>query len=221
MHAKADQQRDILRSFIRERGLKVAPWAKRSGVGANSLYNFLNGHSEGLDPRTYAKLARTAEVPVWKLTGDQPEPASPTTIWVAGHVEAGIFRDAVEWDQSLWYPVDVPVPHRFRGKAKALEVRGNSMNLLYPPGSVVMWVDMLDFRAPRHEDRVVVYAYRGDGQIEATIKELRIDGIDRWLWPRSDDPAHQVPINAADPGHGYSSIEIKGIVIGSYRAEVL
>lgn len=219
MEKTPDEKREILRQFMQERRLKAGPWAKQSGVSANSLYNFLNGHSDGLDLTTYGKLARTAEVPVWRLSGDQPEPASPTTVWVAGHVEAGAFREAVEWDRSLWYPVDVPVPVRFRGKAKALEIRGRSMNLLYPPGSIAIYVDMLDFRAPRHEDKVVVYAYRNDGTVEATVKELRVDGTNRWLWPRSDDPAHQAPINPSNPGDEFTSIEIKGIVIGSYRAE--
>jgi SOS-response transcriptional repressor LexA len=215
-----DEKREILRTFMREHGLKPASWAKRSAVAANSLYNFLNGHSEGLDERTYGKLARTAEVPIWRLTGEQPEPPSPTTVWVSGHVEAGAFREAIEWDGSLWYPVDVPVPTRFRGKAKALETRGTSMNLVYPPGSVVLWVDVLDFRPPRDGDRVVVYAYRSGGEIEATVKELRIDGTNRWLWPRSDDPLHQAPINPTAPGDELTSVEIKGIVIGSYKPEV-
>jgi len=119
-----DERRDILRRFIKERDLKIAPWAKASGVGANSIYNFLNGHSEALDQRTYAKLARTAEVPAWKLSGDPPEPPSPTSLWVVGQVEAGAFREAIEWEQSLWYSVDVPIEARFRRKAKALEARG-------------------------------------------------------------------------------------------------
>lgn len=214
-----EEKREILRKFMQERGLKAAPWAKRSAIAANSLYNFLNGHSEALDDRTYAKLARAAEVPVWRLTGDQPELPSPTTVWVSGHVEAGAFRDAIEWDRSLWFPVDVPIPARFRGKAKALETRGVSMNLIYPPGSIVLWVDVLDFRPPRHEDRVVVYAHHHDGRIEATVKELRIDGTERWLWPRSSDPNHQLPVNTVDPGEHIDTIEIKGIVVGSYKAE--
>lgn len=215
-----DEKREILRKFMVDNGLKVAPWAKLSGVAANSLYNFLNGHSDGLDHLTYAKLARTAEVPIWRLTGEQPDPPSPTTVWVSGHVEAGMFREAIEWDSSLWYPIDVPTPARFRSKAKALETRGTSMNLVYPPGSVVIWVDVLDFRPARDGDHVIVYAYRSDGMIEATVKELRIDGTNRWLWPRSDDPIHQVPINATAPGDEFTSIEIKGIVVGSYKPEV-
>lgn len=218
MERTPDERRDILRTFINENGLKIARWAKDSAVDKNSIYNFLNGHSNALDPRTYAKLARTAEVPAHRLTGDMPDPPSPTAIWVAGHVQAGSFNDAVEWDRSRWYPVDVPVPDRFRKMAKALEVRGNSMNLEYKPGAIVIWVDMLDFRPPRNEDHVVVYSERKDGQIEATIKEYRVDAMSkRWLWPRSDDPEHQLPLDLDNLPDEIASVTVKGIVIGDYR----
>ena len=217
MERTPDERREILRAFIQEHGLKIARWAKESAVDKNSIYNFLNGHSQALDPRTYAKLARTAEVPAWKLSGDMPEPPSPTSIWVAGHVEAGSFREAAEWDRSRWYAVDVPVPDRFRRVAKALEVRGHSMDEEYKPGSVLIWVDFLDFRPPRHADHVIVYSYRGD-EVEATVKELRVDEDGkRWLWPRSSKPDHQLPIDCESPPDGIDTIEIKGIVIGDYR----
>lgn len=221
MERTADERREILRDFIKERGLKIARWAKDSGVDKNSIYNFINGHSNALDLRTYAKLARTAEVPIWRISGDMPEPPSPTSIWVVGYVEAGSFREAVEWDRSRWYSVDVPVPDRFRRVAKALEIRGFSMDLEYRPGSIVIWVDFLDYRPPRHEDHVIVYSHRTDGQIEATIKELRVDDDGRrWLWPRSTKPEHQLPIDPESPPTDIESVEIKGIVIGDYRPRV-
>jgi hypothetical protein len=222
MERTPDERRELFRQFVKERGLKIARWAKDSGVDKNSIYNFLNGHSNALDPRTYAKLARTAEVPTWRLSGDQPEPPSPTSIWVSGHVQAGDFREAVEWDRSRWYSVDVPVPDRFRRRAKALEVRGLSMDQEYLPGSIVIWVDFLDFRPPRNGDHVIVYSHRRDGTVEATVKELRVgeDGR-RWLWPRSNQPEHQQPVevkegSALDELSG-ELVEIKGIVIGDYR----
>jgi phage repressor protein C with HTH and peptisase S24 domain len=218
MARTADDRRELLRAFINERGLKIARWAKDSGVDKNSIYNFLNGHSQALDPRTYAKLARTVEVPSWKLTGDQPEPPSPTAIWVTGYVEAGAFREAIEWDSSRWYAVDVPVPERFRKRARALEVRGVSMDLEYRPGSIVIWVDYLDFRPPRHEDHVIVYSHHRDGTVEATVKELRIaDDGRRWLWPRSSHPEHQAPVDIENPPEEIETIELRGIVVGDYR----
>lgn len=218
MERTPDEKREILRLFIKDHGLKIARWAKAAGVDKNSIYNFLNGHSQSLDLRTYAKLARAAGCPVWRLTGDTPEPPSPTSIWVIGSVEAGAFREAVEWDQSTWFAVDIPVPKRFRGKAKALQVRGTSMNADYPEGSIAVWVEIGDFRAPRVGDDVVVYAHQRDGRIEATLKELRADDNGKhWLWPRSHDPLHQTPIDIGAPPEGVREIEIFGIVIGCYR----
>jgi SOS-response transcriptional repressor LexA len=222
MERTPDERREILRRFIQGRGLKIATWAKQSGVSANSIYNFLNGHSQALDLLTYGKLARTSNVRPWQLSGDDPEPPSPTSVWVCGFVEAGTWQEAVEWDSSRWYPIDVPVPSRFRGRSKALEVRGSSMNLEYQEGAVVVWVDMLDFRPPQDGDDVVVYSYgRDDGCIEATVKRYReIDGK-RWLWPISSDPLHQAPVEIDNPGGHVDRIEIKGIVIGDYRSRRL
>jgi len=221
MERTPDERRELLRRFIVERKLKVARWAKESGVSQNSVYNFLNGHSDALEHLTYAKLARTAEVPVWRLSGDDPEPPSPTTVWLSGYVEAGAWKEAVELDPSEWHSVDIPVPSRFRGRARALGVRGNSMNVEYPDGSVAIWVPMLDFRPPQDGDDVVVYATRNDGKIEATLKRYRkIDGK-AWLWPDSRDPLHQNPVDTTNPGDDIASIEVQGIVIGGYRPKIL
>lgn len=218
MDRTPDERRKILRDFMHKEGLKAKPWAERAKVSPNSIYNFLNdAGSNKLSAETYQALARAAGVPVWKLNGDAPEAVSPTAIWVVGHVEAGNFRSAVEWDRSQWYAVDVPVNPRFQTTSKALEVRGPSMNLEYPDGSVVIWVDVLDCRPPRDRDHVIVYSYRLDDEIEATVKELRIVNDQHWLWPRSSDPAHQQPLSLENPGDHIARVEIRGLVIGGYR----
>lgn len=221
MERSPDEKREILRRHIADNGLKIARWAKEAAVDKNSIYNFLNGYSQALDLKTYAKLARASKVPAWKLTGEAPEPASPTTIWVAGKVQAGHFVEAVEWDPSDWYPIDVPVAPRFRSKAKALQVAGGSMDLEYKEGSIVIWVDMLDFRPPEAGDHVVVYATCQDDLIEATVKEYRVDDRGRhWLWPRSSLPEFQAPICMEDLPERIRDVVIKGIVVGDYRPRV-
>lgn len=221
MSLTPDQKRELLRSFMRKRGLKVDPWAKKAGVTKNSLYNFLNGHSEALSLVTYSKLARAVGVPYWELSGDKPEITSPVSITVCGHVQAGDFREAVEWVPDDWYAVDVPVPERFKRFAKALEVRGSSMNREYREGAIVIWVDVHDARAPRDGDHVIVYSYGDHGLVEATVKLLReVDGR-QWLWPQSDDPMHQSPIETINPPEGVREIEIVGLVIGDYRPRVI
>lgn len=214
----ANKRPDALRHFINSRGLQIAKWAKESGVSANSIYNFLNNRSDSLSVTAYGKLARTAQVPTSYLTGERAEPTSPTAIQVSGFVEAGVFQSADDWDGEGYY-VDVPVAPRFKSKAKALEVRGESMNLRYRPGSVVIWVDMLDYREPRHGDRVIVYRHKKTGEVEATVKELRLNGDEQWLWPLSSDPNHQQPISCTVQDDDIDSVEIKGIVIGSYLDE--
>ena len=220
MEKTPDQRREILRDFIKANSLKIAGWAKRSGVDKNSIYNFLNGHSNSLAAETYAKLARTARVPSHKLTGDQPEAPSPTQVVVRGGVQAGVFKEAVEWDERDWFAIDVPIPSRFLGRAHGLKVCGQSMNRIYPEGTIAIWVRMLDYRPPRDGDNVVVYSTRQDDLIEATLKQYRVteDG-DQWLWPQSTDPNHQAPVNTFDPPEEIKEIEVVGIVLGSYRPE--
>lgn len=221
MERTPDEKREILRKHIQDNGLKIARWAKEAAVDKNSIYNFLNEHSQSLDLKTYSKLARASKVPAWKLTGEAPEPASPTTIFVVGKVQAGAFVEAVEWDPADWYPIDVPVAPRFRSKAKALQVAGASMDLEYREGSIVLWVDMLDFRPPENGDHVIVYATCRDDLIEATVKEFRVDDTGaKWLWPRSSRPEFQAPICMDDLPSHIRDVEIKGLVIGDYRPRV-
>lgn len=218
MSKTPDQRREILRQFIKERDLQIATWAKQAGVDKNSIYNFLNEHSKSLSATTYAKLARVAKVPAWKLSGDPPELPSPTVVMVSGEVQAGVFKEAVEWEPEERYPVDVPVPVRFQGRARALCVAGESMNQEFRPGSIVIWVQMLDYRPPQEGDHVVVYSYRDDDTIEATLKQYRHDANGKpWLWPQSDHPDYQVPLDTDNPPDNVTGIEIVGIVIGDYR----
>lgn len=219
MTVTADSRREALRRLMLERGLRPKQWSVRAGVNVNSIYNYLNGHSKSLEHETYFRLATAEQLPIWRLTGERPELPSPTSVWVSGEAQAGTWRVFVEWDQSMWYAVDVPVPTRLRTSARAMQVGGRSMDLVYQPGDVVLWAACYDFRAPKNLDRVVVYRTRTDGMIEATIKEYREDATGRWLWPRSSDPTFQEPINLDQRLNDITSIEIVGIIVGSYRAE--
>lgn len=216
-----DELREILRGFINRNGLKIAPWARGAGVDKNSIYNFLNGHSQSLDASTYIKLANAVSAPLWTLTGDAPTAPSPTTVFVSGAVEAGHFADAIERDRSEWYTLDIPIPEKFRGKARALEVRGPSMNLEYPDGSVIVWMPASEVRAPENGDHVVAIARRIDGKVEASIKEYRLADGRVWLCPRSDNPAHQTAIALDELPDGIEAIEVAGLVAGGYRPRLL
>jgi SOS-response transcriptional repressor LexA len=146
-----------------------------------------------------------------------------TRVRVTAHVAAGDWRLEEEWaDPGEQYDVWTP-QLGFNGlRRHGLEVRGNSMNRVYPEGTVVVYVNIHELgREPRHGERVIVRRTRIDGLKEATCKEYRlVDGL-IWLWPLSDDPLHQTPINPANPGQDIESVDIIGLVISSVRPEAV
>lgn len=140
---------------------------------------------------------------------------------VVGAVAAGVWREALEWPEDERYEMPLFPDDRFPGARRfGLEVRGPSMNLYYPPGSVVVCVRFLDIdRAPKQGDRVVVQRYDQD-QVEATLKEFVVDEQGRkWLWPRSSDPDFQQPWPVIRQGEAKDRLEIWALVVGSYKRE--
>ena len=117
-------------------------------------------------------------------------------IRVIGAVQAGSWRPALEWPEEDQYDTPVRVDPKFAGLTPiALEVRGPSMNEVFPHGTIVICVAYIELgRGPIHGERVVVQRFRG-GEVEASIKEYRHekDGIPR-LWPLSDHPDFQAPL---------------------------
>lgn len=140
-------------------------------------------------------------------------------VWCIGEVAAGIWRDAFEWPRDEWLPFPyVVLDERYPNtERRALRVRGDSMDELYPDGSYVVYVPLADIgRRPQNGDRVVVLRHR-QGQTEATIKEYRRDTSKRhWLVPRSSNPSHAaIEID----GQKGEKIEIMGLIVGSQRVE--
>lgn len=145
---------------------------------------------------------------------------------VRGAVEAGAWKEAVEWPEEDWYPVPaVPMPAYTDMPQFALEVRGPSMNAVYPDGSMVVCVFLMHLsREPRSGERVVVERRRS-GFVEATVKEYVVeDGVPK-LYPRSDHPKHQEPIvlqTGLQDGEDENQDEqtrITAVVVGSFRPE--
>lgn len=139
-------------------------------------------------------------------------------VMVCGDVQAGAWREALQWPEEDWYEAPVPDDPRYAGVRRfALEVRGASMNRVYPDGTILICVNPAEAEmAPKPGQRVIVQRRSPEGLIEATVKELQQDEAGGyWLWPRSDHPEHQTPIRVDDG----EEAEITGLVIGSYRPE--
>lgn len=173
-----------------------------------------------LDVRPAALILSEAELN--SIRSDNFAQISPQSVRVVGSVQAGAWAEAVEWDVSQSYAVYWPGLEGYSpSEAYGLEVRGTSMNEIYPEGSVAICIPLLSLnRDIGRLERVHVETIRG-GEVEATIKEYRLDDDGRvWLWPRSTDPRWQQPVHYT-PEAGDDSVEvvIKGVVVGSYRPE--
>ncbi len=180
--------------------------------------------------KVVAEIERTqAAGQAYSGMGLEEAAAAPTDlhfVMVRGAVEAGAWKEAVEWPEDDWYPVPaVPMPAYTDLPQFALEVRGPSMNAVYPVGSIVVCVFLMHLsREPRSGERVVVERRRR-GFVEATVKEYVVEDGSPMLYPRSDHPQHQEPI-ALQTGHQDGENEnqdeqtrITALVIGSFRPE--
>lgn len=160
------------------------------------------------------------------VVGRPAEAAPPTLalrpVHVVGAVQAGVWLEALEWPPDDQYDMPLPIPGGFRGfQIQGFEVRGPSMDEIYPHGSIVVAVKFIDLgRNPRQGERVIALRLR-PGECEATVKEFRIgtDGVAR-LWPRSTHPGFQSPIAVGEPDENGEGPQIAYLVIGSYRPEL-
>jgi hypothetical protein len=133
---------------------------------------------------------------------------------VRGAIEAGSWAENHEWEPSRQYDVMIPdEPAMRRINLYAGQVQGESMNLRYPPGTVVIFSNVRQggpdqIKAGR---RYHVRRTRADGLTEDTVKLLFKDDLGRlWLKPESSHPEHQafLPLEGTDG----ETIEIIGRV---------
>lgn len=207
----------------RSLGLKQGPFAERLGVTQATVSRWESGKSDP-EYEHLVKLAEMANLPVQEFleSPDDPVVRLPgTPVVVLGSVAAGVWRQAWEWpeeDRFVFHGglhVDVQGEGRF-----GLRVDGESMNLVYPAGTILDCIATYGSRDVNPGQRVVVVRRRVCGDVEATVKEYTRDSSGaEWLLPRSTHPDFQAPISVGNADPDIEEIAIIGIVVGSYRPE--
>jgi transcriptional regulator with XRE-family HTH domain len=141
---------------------------------------------------------------------------------VVGVLQAGAWREAVEFPEDDQRLIEAPIPDMIDGiptrrlELQAFEVSGSSMNRVYPEGTIVYAASTMSYREPESDDRVIVIRRDKHGLVEATLKELIIgDDGKKWLWPRSYDPEHQAPLPYANG----DDVTVSGIVVAALVLE--
>jgi len=225
----ASRRRRALVGFMRAKGLKPGPWADAAGVNPNAIYNFLNNRSQSLSQETLERLAEKAGAKVSELTGESPilYEGRGRAVPLVGEIKAGEWREASDLTALGGDSIVVPGAPDIGPRDYALIVRGESMNKIYPDGTVVVCRPLPLFeRDLKRTDKVHVERRDKTGLVEATIKEIDQDSSGRfWLWPRSTEPEHQLPYmmpsgngETADP-NGTEHAEVRGVVIYAIRKE--
>lgn len=176
-------------------------------------------------PATKAeRYARFFKVqPEWLLYGKKSaKPAAPglgPLLRITGGVQAGVFTrvvhdDDVEWPTFAGSPdVEAPLKDRY-----GVRVVGDSMDALYPEGTILECVKYWGRDAIPSGKRVIVQRWRDDGEFETTVKEyVERDGVG-WLVPRSHNPIYRA-FRCDIPEPGIKRVAIVGIVVASTRLE--
>lgn len=193
----------------------------RFGVDQSTVSRWETGASpdfEHIGPLSDLAGRMIKDMPLPDVNNLRANLTNTVDILVIGAVQAGEWVEAIEWPQDEWKLISIPLTNDFRDmKTFALEVRGPSMNRRYPDGSYVVCVKLIDWgKDPEHGQRVVVQRRNGNGLIEATVKELRIDGDGgKWLWPDSDHPEHQAPLSVEG-----EDVEITALVVWAVKSEL-
>lgn len=198
--------------------------AEAMGVPVATYIQHENG-TRGFPSSRAERYARFFRVtPEWLLygkeKGDRVVSLGPQ-LYVVGNVAAGQFLEAWKVPPDEWEAytgrADVPAPIQ---KRFGLRVAGDSMDQLYPIGTILDCVEYDGNEVIPSGKRVVVQRTRIDGTVEATVKELiRAEDGTEWLVPRSNNPVHQAFRGDMPNEPDITRVEIFGIVVSSIRPE--
>ena len=218
------RRRTALLAYMEAHNLNANGWAIEAGIRPTSVYNFIKGYSKSMDNETYAELAAVMNTTTAVLMGESDYSPAVGQAIVIGRVQAGNWQKAVtfidEADTSI-VPCVLP-PHiaskGTRAPVFGLSVKGDSMDQVFPEGSVLICLPLYEMRgAVKDGDYVIVHRIDPDGLFEATCKQYRLVDGEMWLAPRSSNPSH-MPINGKNNGDGVQ-VEVAAIVFGHYAPQ--
>lgn len=204
-------------------GVDQTEFGKRLGGVPQATVSKWERDKQAPDAEHTVRLARLAGIQPHAWMGipgiGASEPEGGKRVPVVGAVEAGEWREAVAYPEDDQEWVEAQLPSSYRNlEIQAFDVRGQSMNRVYPDGTIVYIASTQSFRAPESGDRVLVVRHNKVGLVEVTLKEYVVDDAGkRWLWPRSYDPMFQAPLDYTDKSDG--DVVVSGVVVAALVLE--
>lgn len=210
--------------LITQKNLNYRSISKMLGRADSYIQQYITrGYPQVLKEKDRKKLSEILEVPEQELTNIDITPKfSPTTIiYKVGYVQAGKFNEACQLPESEWETIPYPINDNYKkANVFALGVRGDSMNLVFPPEKTTLiccpLADWLEANPETDIEGKYIIAYRRtpDGLCEATVKKYtKIDDSTIILVAESTNPEIK-PIVLHPDSNEY---EIYAVVIGDMR----
>ncbi len=207
-----------LKRLRKQKGLSQAKLAELVGVEQPTIQRWESGKRDP-DLDNLKQLANVLGITPGSLLDGESLVALGPTLFIKGDVAAGVWRAAAEWPESDWQSftgrndVSAKPEHRF-----GLRVLGDSMDQLYPPGTIVECVSTFGQAEAVPGKRVVILRENDSHEFEATVKELVEQDGQMWAVPRSTNPAHR-PIKLGESEPGIVETRIIAVVVASIRPE--
>lgn len=201
-------------------GLTQAVIAERLGVSVPQVSRWEAGN-DNVPSGRLPSLASAYEATIGEIFDDVHAAELGPRLYVKGDVAAGIWKETWEFEPDEWEAftgrADVTAPLRERF---GLRTVGNSMNEVYPEGTLLECVRYDGREIIPSGKRVIVLRTRVDGSVETTVKELvREDDGTEWLVPRSRDPSFQAFRGDQPDSEDIVKVEILAIVVAATRLE--
>jgi transcriptional regulator with XRE-family HTH domain len=199
----------------KQAGLTQVELAKKVGVHQTAISKWELGVDIPASNTMDALCAALDTTPSAILgTGTDKNPPIGRRIKVVGELAAGSFQETIELPEPFEVLV-AGLPSKYDNiKLEGLRVKGDSMNQIYPDGSIVYVAPVRAVSGWPRSGQVVVVMHHKQGLTEGTLKEYVVNEYGKWLYPRSNHPDHQAPVNYTGE-HIDEEYEITGVVVAA------
>jgi SOS-response transcriptional repressor LexA len=214
--------KSLLAQAMKRKKIGAKPLARRANLGETAVRDFMKKENVDIRLLTLKKLAGALGLELEDLFAAEgslmPMRLGPQ-LSIKGSVAAGKWSDAYEWPEDDWQTftgradVTASMMHRF-----GLQVMGDSMDEIYPEGTIIECVSLFGNAEAAPGKNVVVIRTRSDLLVEATVKQLVEINGELWLTPRSRNPSHQ-SYKLGQEVSGIVETRIAAIVVASVRPE--
>ena len=187
-----------LKQYRIERGLTQDKVAAQLGLSVGQVSKLERGDS-AVSVERLVDFAELYGCDPADLIADAPLAGR---IAVTGSLRANAWRETSFTAEGR--AIALPAEGAYAAYARsAWRVDDRSMNLIYPPGALLIAIALEDLRRWLHDgERVIVTRRRADGLVETVAREYILRPPAPWLVARSDDPAeHQqlaIPYSLAE-----------------------